>query len=218
MKKQYGLALLLIPLILSFVGRSVNAVDSFQKNLTLTCTNEAMWMDNQWKFYSQTVGYEDFLEVSLNYTGELDIDLRMFVDFDAKPWDITREGIDKVPLEDMLVNAQNRGSNSVEYGRYYNNQYSQGMTVYVLIFVFSGTGSSAITISSNKELAEYDPGTGGFLGFILDNILYVTLVFAAAMIGLVLVMNHYRKKYRRYIAEQKEKVAKEKLGHQAAKY
>ncbi len=86
------------------------------------------------------------------------------------------------------------------------------MRVFVLIFVSSGTGSSSITINSNKELTVYDPGIGGFQGFILDNIVIVIALFGAAMLGLVLVMNHFRSKYKRYIEEQKEKTQKEKLG------
>ncbi len=219
MKKHYGLLLFLIPLFLSSilgVGQAINY--SYHENLTLT-RDIPIWSDSQWKYYEQTVGYEDFLEVNISYGGGLlDIDMRAFLAIDLQPWDITREGIEKGALDKMIANSQNRGTTSWEYVRYDNTAYPEGMTVYVLMFVYDGMGSSEITINSNKELIEDSPGIGGFLGFILQNIILVVLAFGLAMFGLIMLMNYYRKKYKRYIEEQKDKMAKEKLGNKAAKY
>ncbi len=220
MKKHYGLLLFLIPLFLSSIAGSGRAAITYpyHENLALSRDTE-IWSDTQWKFYEQTVVYNDYLEVNISYGGStLDIDMRAFLAIDLQPWDITREGIAKGSLDQMIANSQNRGTTSWEFVRYDNTAYPEGMTVYVLMFVYSGMGSSEITINSNKELIENSPGIGGFLGFILQNIIWVVLAFGLAMFGLIMVMNHYRKKYKRYIEEQKDKMAKEKLGNKAAKY
>ncbi len=217
MKKYHILLVILLPLFISCLGRPVNAA-SYHVDLAMSSTTADMWQDGQWEFYSVVVGYHGIISANFTYTGDLDIDACLFLDIDEKPWDITREGIEKVPLTEMIANSQARGTNGVEEVWYQNNAHTAGMRIYILIYVYSGVGNSQVSINSNVEISPYDPGIGGFQGFIVNNIVWVAALFALAMAGLVLLMNHYRKKYKGYISEQKEKTAKEKLGHQAAKY
>jgi hypothetical protein len=126
-----------------------------------------------------------------------------------EPWDITHEGIEVYPSDE---NSQSRGVTGFEELRYYNELYENGRMVYILIFAYSGTGESTIQIQSNIALTRVQPRVGGFLGWVIDNIILVVALLGGALAGLLFVMRHFRRKYRQYIEAQKEATAKEKLG------
>ncbi len=180
------------------------------ETIQFNCQNEGVWGDSQWKFYTVVINWKSTLEFNCTYSGTLDVDARLYTNESGKiGWDITREGLEKFTPDD---NSQARGTNNQEEVRYENKVYTQGRRVYVLLFVYSGTGSSAISIQSNIPLEPYQPAIGGFQGWVMDNLLMVGGAFAIALTGLLILMIRQRKKYREYIEKKKEEVAKEKLG------
>ncbi len=180
--------------------------------LNLSCSDEQVWSDSQWAFYSAPVPLSQQLIFNFTYSGALDIDARLYYSGrtdNMEPWDITHEGIEVYTPPDG--NSQSREVGFEEL-RYSNELYENGRMVYILIFVYSGTGESTIQIQSNIALTRVQPRLGGLLGWVIDNIFLVIAVLGGALAGLLAVMNHYRKKYRQYIETQKEVTAKEKLG------
>jgi hypothetical protein len=153
-------------------------------------------------------------------TNSLNLDLRLYLNESAPgvgqvPWDITREGLDPTPAPALVDNSQFPGKTTTQVVTYYNTQYPNGVVVYALIFVFSGNGSANMTINSNYPLTFIPRSAipiGGLEGWVLDNIWLIGGVLVAALVGLIIVMVEVRRKYVRYIEEQKEKTVKEKLG------
>ncbi|MBD3353352.1 MAG: hypothetical protein GF364_17860, partial [Candidatus Lokiarchaeota archaeon] len=43
-----------------------------------------LWTDNQWIFYKTLVAKNEKINISLSYSGDLDLDLRIYVDDDAQ--------------------------------------------------------------------------------------------------------------------------------------
>lgn len=207
-----------------FVGLMACAVLAFPARaqgaqpitLQLSSSDEQVWSDSQWAFYKAPVPISNQLIFNFTYSGTLDIDARLYYGRrpdGMEPWDITHEGLEVYAPDG---NSQSRGVTGFEELRYYNELYQDGRWVYILIFSYSGTGDSTIQIQTSIDLTRVQPRLGGLLGWVIDNIVLVIAVLGGALAGLIAVMNHFRKKYRKYIEAQKEATAKEKLGKSVA--
>ena len=125
------------------------------------------WTDDMWKFYKVNIIENDEIELTLSYSGSLDLDLRIYIDEigehqiqnqDNYAWDITHCGLDETvePICNSQIRTLNTSTDGIpENVSWTNEQYISARVVYVLIFVYDGEmGSSNYTLTSNKILTE----------------------------------------------------------------
>ena len=94
-------------------------IGSGNSEKSLASKSNDVWSDDQWKFYTIDVEAGETVIINLTYSGDLDLDLRIFVDEDALKIpdeqtnfakDITHCGLPEVA---PLKNSQTRGYQGV---------------------------------------------------------------------------------------------------------
>jgi len=127
-------------------------------NVTASVYNRGVWTDDQWEYYTAEVKRYDTIDITLEYAGDLDLDMRLYVD-EVNPldtnlyaWDITHCGIPDSP--EPARNSQIRGYNEIESVKYYNQIWNVNRTVWILVFCYDsdGAGDSLYTLTSNVTL------------------------------------------------------------------
>ena len=135
---------------------------------TLTLENQEMWQDSAWIFFTTELNVSDSIIYQLSYEGDLDLDMRLYVteDPDAEQevlaWDISHCELDQERwphIRTSMVRTTNT-SEAINGTIGYTNEVisNEPRVLYLLIFVFSGEGSSEFTLSTEtgQEL-EYFP-------------------------------------------------------------
>ncbi|MHA1732165.1 MAG: hypothetical protein ACTSU5_09480 [Promethearchaeota archaeon] len=207
MRKQPTIVLLLVGCVL-FLSAGFPAVSATSeirdKEYTFELSRESnVWSDTQWKFFKVTLNYSDTLNVSASMSGDLDVDLRLYSNDkpdQVSPWDITREGMKDLPYKQ---NSQLRGSDKDEILGYTNEFSINGELLYLLVYVFSGTGNSTVTLHSNLPLEEVKPEIGGFEAFFKSNFYYIAGAVVAVFVVVIILTVKRVKKVKRKMAEQK---------------
>jgi predicted membrane protein len=127
-------------------------------NVTASAYSRGVWTNEQWEYYTAEVKKDETINIVLDYTGNLDIDMRLYVDeynvldTNSYGWDITHCGIPSDPQPTR--NSQIRGYNEVESVKYFNDLFTINRTVWILVFCYDseGAGDSLYTLTSNITL------------------------------------------------------------------
>lgn len=154
-------------------------------------SNLGIWNDQQWRFYKLVVNYREAVEINMTYTGDVDLDLRIYVDVniqndqpneqDMLAWDVTGMGLRPEVLP--MRNSQIRGKTDITEEVYYKNALFSERNVYVLVFCYEGVGSSAFTLNSNVTLSTV-PNNALVKSEIITS---ATIIFVSAMVGATLI-------------------------------
>lgn len=195
----------------TFVPASAQVQD-YAHDYPLVFTRESnTWADSQWQFFRVQVPERASLQLYLNISGPLDIDMRLYSNSldDVTPWDITREG-----MKTNLVyrgNSQFRNTPTIPRSNetiwYSNTQVVDNETVYILVYVHTGSGISNATLQSNIPLVEVSPAVGGFEGFFRGNFYIFLGITIAVFVVVIALTKRKTKKIRRKMAE----IAKEEI-------
>lgn len=149
-----------------------------------------IWTDQQWRFYKLVLNLNQAVELNVSYSGQLDIDLRIYVDVnpqhgtneqDMLAWDVTGMGLR--PEITPMRNSQIRGTTDVVEEIYYKNERFAQRNVYVLVFSYDGLGSSEFDLNSNVSVSTV-PNNALVKSEIITT---ATIIFAGTMVGATLV-------------------------------
>jgi len=185
---------------------------------TLICEDESVWTDSQWQFYNVSVDTGDTVFVTLNYEGDLDLDLRFYwkrdnpVGFNG--FDLSHCDIDN----DRYVYAENsqiRTTDTNKLGEAEELTISnptfklkRDKIAYILVYVYEGEGASDYVLTANRELSKIN-----------HNIVYdcnlQLAILIIYMIGAVIIMTLFslyikRKKAKITGVDKKKKAEMEK--------
>lgn len=125
-------------------------------------SNPYLVTDAAWQWYTRVVGLGETVEVSLSYSGDLDLDLRLYWTRDNFP------GFYGFDLSHCPINSSNyvyeqtsqfRTTNTSLIGQpeelyFLNDRYTkqEDKEAYVLVFAYSGIGKSTFTLTSTLPL------------------------------------------------------------------
>ncbi|MHA1338619.1 MAG: hypothetical protein ACTSRZ_00015 [Promethearchaeota archaeon] len=186
-----------------------------------------IWTDSMWKFYKATVRKNETLVVNMSYSGDLDIDLRFYVDENPTTqkvvaWDITHCGLDDAieAPEKPKRNSQERGTTATEQCIYTNYIFSIPRIVYILVFCydyFGKGGESIYTLNSNltiqevssKELIKSIELTAAWNWYFIGT--GVTIIIAVMISGYLRIPKKERKMMKIQKREEKQRKLEEKL-------
>ncbi|GAB4310619.1 MAG: hypothetical protein Kow0069_10900 [Promethearchaeota archaeon] len=170
--------------------------------------NSSTWSDDQWRFFRIELPKEERLLVNVSPSGPLDVDARLYSSEDGvRPWDITREGMKNFTYK---ANSQFRGPFKDEVLGYKNEVVLGNETLYLLVFVIDGYGSTNVSIQANFPLHEYTPPVGGFEGWFNANSTYVYIGVGVLFVLVMVQTKRKAGKVKRAIAEQLVVVTKKK--------
>jgi len=124
----------------------------------LAANLEERWEDSSWIFFITEVPFGEIVSVRVAYSGDLDLDVMLFVDTDVDSsqrmlgWDISHCRFN-YPEDKLVSYSQKRTTNTSETGEerveYQNNVPSTiNRKVYVLIYTYDGLGSSNYNVTS----------------------------------------------------------------------
>jgi len=183
----------------------------------MICKDENIWTDDMWQFYKVKVGVSERVEVRLDYSGDLDLDLRVywkrenvigFNGFDLTHCDINN---DNYKFDE---NSQLRTTNTEELGypekvEIYNPSYTreEDQIAYVLVFVYSGEGKSEYTLTSSKELILIDDDDVYDCNFV--SLILILYIAAATVVVMLFSYYVYRRKEKITGAKEEKKRLKE---------
>lgn len=123
----------------------------------LAANLEERWEDSSWIFFITEVPFGEIVSVRVAYSGDLDLDVMLFVDTDVDSsqrmlgWDISHCRFN-YPEDKLVSYSQKRTTNTSETGEerveYQNNVPSTiNRKVYVLIYTYDGLGSSNYNVT-----------------------------------------------------------------------
>lgn len=180
--------------------------------------NATNWEDENWQFYKCTVEYGISAQVDLAYSGDLDLDLRLYWKRDNhirfNGWDLTQCSINSLNAEQ---NSQLRTTDTSVLGEQEelfltNPTYIQDQEGYILVFAYNGTGNSTYTLTSNltmTKIEDYEVGS-------CEDFIELIVVYGLGIGGFLALMVVVSKKWKKVVTtppEEKEarKEAKKKL-------
>lgn len=180
---------------------------------TMTCKDEDVITDEQWQWYKCVVDVGKDVNVYLSYTGDLDLDLRLYWkrdnNDDFNGFDLTHCSSDNFNYSD---NSQLRTENTDDLGEteelYFTNPSYvklKDQEAYILVFVFSGKGKSEYVLESNIEMTII--ADENVYHCIPISLILLLFMVAAGVIfaGYVFVIKHKKKKLTRGPKEKEQK-------------
>jgi hypothetical protein len=150
---------LLLPVVSGLSGDNTTTVTgSLLATTPPTGDKYGTWEDTQWQFFSITVESQETLNLTLDYQGDLDLDLILYVDeqpgsYKKYAWDISHCQLDNYPYDAYSgVRTKNTASAAPERIMYLQNSTGETKIVYVLVYVYDGLGNSSYTLTANKPI------------------------------------------------------------------
>jgi len=149
-----------------FVSSEENYIKIGEISVNSRIASRNIWVDSMWIFYKVSVEKNQTLIVNMTYSGDLDLDLRFYVDEDpttqkVMAWDITHCGLDDAKEiqepNKPKRNSQERGTSATEQCIYTNYIFIKPRIVYILVFCYEHYGyggKSSYTLSSNLKLED----------------------------------------------------------------
>jgi hypothetical protein len=127
---------------------------------TLDSKIESTWEDSQWQYFKTSCSLYNHLVINLSYSGDLDLDLWIFVDEvstgaeqNIVPKDITHCQLTGTPTKYSHLRTLNTTlAKENEHIYYINSVFNTARDVYILVFVQDGVGSSAYTLMVNNTV------------------------------------------------------------------
>lgn len=158
--KNYIGVWLLCWLVIQSQGNFIQTVSSSnQISGKLKASLEDTWEDSQWQFYKTNAPFNQSIEINLTYSGDLDIDLWVFVDSNTtgtdqrvNAWDITHCNIDRQPTLYSAIKSTEVNFTAPERIFYSNIEFEIERIIYILVFVESGIGESNYELSATNEI------------------------------------------------------------------
>lgn len=150
---------LLIPSVSSLSGDNTTTVSGNLVATTLpTGDKYGTWEDTQWQFFSISVEYQETLNITLDYQGDLDLDLMLYVDetpggHQKYAWDISHCQLEANQYDAYSgVRTTNTASAAPERIVFIQNLAEETKMVYLLVYVYDGLGNSTYTLNANKAI------------------------------------------------------------------
>ncbi len=141
-----------------------DSIDTVSGRIEVSVDSEDEWEATQWIFYKTTCDFEENVKINLSYTGELDLDMWVFIDLDTDggpeeqknfATDLTNCPFDEEPKLHSSKKVYNTTAETGPEMIYYeNNEKVNERVLYILVFAHSGVGNSTYSLNSTNNISE----------------------------------------------------------------
>lgn len=173
----------------------------------LSCENEDIVTNSQWQWYKVIVDIGDNVIFNLEYSGDLDLDLKAYWKRDNFPefegYDLThcpREDANGEEIYEVADYSQFRTENTDDIGEpeevsLENPSFRQieDQEAYILVYVHSGEGDSKYTLTCNKDFTSIHQEDVYDCNHVIT-LLIVYSVAACVVFGLSIYLVRHKKK------------------------
>ncbi|MHA1251670.1 MAG: hypothetical protein ACTSRP_16885 [Candidatus Helarchaeota archaeon] len=223
--KILGLLLMMI-LNFTFIPFSISGESTGKKfEETLICEDKDIITDDQWQWYKCVVELGQKIVVTLDYAGDLDLDLRLYWKRENFPefngFDLTHCSINDKKYNCSQY-SQFRTHNTYELGHpeelYFTNpSYTkeEDKIAYILVYVHSGEGKSKYVLEANHDLIEINDNDvydcNSVIAVLFAYYILMGIVFSSYVFIVVRKKRKILKSQRKEEEELKKKKQKDKL-------
>jgi len=128
----------------------------------LVSYDDSRWDRKQYDFFQTTCLFNETIQIKLDYYGDADVDILIFVDEETETdaqriyaWDIAHCGFDSdnhVPVGKSTKIGTNTDTIGSEIVYYTNSRFQVTRNVYILVYIERGLGISDYTLTSSQNI------------------------------------------------------------------